>query len=87
MNTKILQKCLEELKKDTPDLSYLRGTLETLIEVAGGQVLATPGYIPAPTYPPTGLMAGANTKVDEETDEEKEYARKMAGGPIARLDN
>ncbi len=33
MNTNILNKCIEELKKDTPDLSYLRGMLETLMEM------------------------------------------------------
>lgn len=33
MNTKIISKCLDELKKDSPDLSYIRGMLETLIEV------------------------------------------------------
>lgn len=35
MNTNILNKCIEELKKDEPDLSYLRGMLETLMELQG----------------------------------------------------
>lgn len=31
MNTAILKKCVEELQKDGPDLSYVRGMLETLL--------------------------------------------------------
>jgi hypothetical protein len=31
MNYKILNKVLEELKKDKPDLSYIRGMVETLL--------------------------------------------------------
>lgn len=33
MNTKLLQKAIDELKSDKPDLSYLRGMLETLMEM------------------------------------------------------
>lgn len=78
MNTKILQKCLEELKKDKPDLSYLRGTLETLIEMAGGQVL------PNAILPPWPIQDSVD-KVDEITDVDKEYERKQLGGAIANL--
>ncbi len=35
MNASILQKCLTELQKAEPDISYLRGMLETLIEISG----------------------------------------------------
>lgn len=31
MNTQILQKCLDELKKDEPNIEYIKGMLETLI--------------------------------------------------------
>lgn len=34
MNTTILQKCVDELKKETPNLQYVLGRLETLIEMA-----------------------------------------------------
>lgn len=34
MNTKIISKCLDELAKDSPDLSYIRGMLETLVEIS-----------------------------------------------------
>lgn len=33
MNSKILQKCVDALKQDNPDLSYVRGMLETLIDI------------------------------------------------------
>lgn len=33
MNTKILQKCLDELGNMEPNISYVRGMLETLIEM------------------------------------------------------
>ena len=32
MNKKTLQKVLDELKKDAPDISYVRGILETLLD-------------------------------------------------------
>jgi hypothetical protein len=33
MNLPILKKCLEEITKETPDVSYIRGMLETLIQL------------------------------------------------------
>lgn len=83
MNTKILQKCLEELKKETPDLSYLRGTLETLIEMAGGEVVSTGSYV----MPHLGVLHTEVGKVDEITDVDKEYERRQLGGPIAKLES
>ena len=44
MNSKILQKCVEELKKDTYSKEYVLGMLETLIEMQ-----STPTY-PVSTY-------------------------------------
>jgi hypothetical protein len=32
MNKKLLQKVIDELVKDKPDLSYIRGIVETMIE-------------------------------------------------------
>lgn len=34
MNTKILQKILEELNKEVPSIDYLKGMVETLIELS-----------------------------------------------------
>lgn len=36
MNTKLLQKAIDELKSDKPDLSYLRGMLETMMDMQSG---------------------------------------------------
>jgi hypothetical protein len=36
----ILEKCLAELAKDKPELAYIRGMLETLIEIQTAPVTA-----------------------------------------------
>ena len=35
MNTKILQKILEELNKEKPSIDYMKGMVETLMEISG----------------------------------------------------
>lgn len=35
MNTQILKKCLLELESETPRIDYVKGMLETLIEMQG----------------------------------------------------
>jgi hypothetical protein len=42
MNTTILKKCIEELGKDTPDISYIRGALETLVELSNPTSIVPP---------------------------------------------
>lgn len=44
MNTKILQKCIDELSKDTPNIDKVIGMLETIIEMSSTQMVI-------PTYP------------------------------------
>lgn len=78
MNTNILKKCVEELNAKEPNISYIKGMLETLIELSniphglGGIVTmstaTTPGY----------------AKSDEETEQDQ-LARKYVGGPVADL--
>lgn len=68
-NTKILEKCVEALSKDKPDISYIKGMLETLIELN-----------PTQTYAKT-VEKVAQPRADEETDIEKLYN----GGPVGRL--
>ena len=46
MNTNILQKCVDALKEKDPDLSYVRGMLETLIEM--GDTQSAQQTFPAP---------------------------------------
>lgn len=42
MNRKTLQKCIDELSKDSPKLDYVRGILETLIESLPEEKVFTP---------------------------------------------
>lgn len=34
MNSKILQKCIEELAQETPNIAYVRGMLEAMLELS-----------------------------------------------------
>lgn len=61
MNTQLLQKCVDELKKDKPDLSYLRGVLETLISLSGAVVTTSPIYNTS-----TPLASNPIIRADEE---------------------
>ena len=42
MNKKILQKVLNELRKEQPNLGYIEGVLETLMEQLPGEVSWNP---------------------------------------------
>ncbi len=57
-NTGILKKCLEELSKESPRLDYVRGMLETLIDVSA---------IPDGAF----LQADGNGKVRVTTNEQE----------------
>lgn len=48
MNTNVLKKCLEELGKETPRLDYLRGMIETLVEMQGAVTKNEPATIGIP---------------------------------------
>lgn len=88
MNTQALRKCLIELEKGIPNLAYIRGILETVVdanEPIGNSALT---YI-APT---NGPLVPANTTINnntiELTDDEREQlelARRYNSGPIAEL--
>ncbi len=54
MNNNILKKALEELSKDSPKLDYVRGMLETLIEITE----AKPGAIVTTANSMSGFAAG-----------------------------
>jgi hypothetical protein len=42
MHAGILSKCIDELKTDAPDISYIRGMLETLLAVSGSVTAPLP---------------------------------------------
>ena len=85
MNTSVLSKCVEELKKEKPDIRYVLGMLETFIDLS--PVVNMP---PVDYALPKNFIGMYPTKVeipaDEViTDEDKAYERTMAGGPIGNI--
>lgn len=50
----ILQKACEELAKETPNIAYVRGMLETLSEIHGANLISSNGI--QPTQGPTGTI-------------------------------
>ena len=80
MNTRILQKCLDALCEKKPDISYIRGMLETLIESDGTVINTISAIKPiviqkqSVPYIPT-----------DEEQAEAEMARKYVGGPIGNI--
>lgn len=64
----ILSKVLEELQKEKPDLSYIRGMVEVLLaQEQKPVILPTPAYIPlgVQSYP-TGTPTAFNNLSDPE---------------------
>ena len=60
MNTNILSKCIEELKKEKPDLSYLRGMLETLVTVQ--DAMKVPEFLTHPSLHKTAMTVANEMK-------------------------
>ncbi len=72
MNPAILNKCIAELGKDEPDLSYIRGMLETLVELSGN--------VAAPISTTHVTTRPLEVRVDEEPVPEF-----LSAGPIGRI--
>jgi hypothetical protein len=88
MNTKILQKVLEELQKNKPRLDYVRGMIESLVDMDDKplNISHTSGPVATPNFyerSSTTVVAPADEIVL--TQEEIDYARKMAGGPVGNI--
>lgn len=88
MNIPILQKCVDELAKSEPDLSYVRGMLETIIAMnpQGGKPVVGNGL---PTLKGTGLLGSdpnihlANAEEQTELSDAEQAAAEaiaIAGG-------
>lgn len=60
MNNKILQKCLDEVNKETPDLSYIKGMLETLLAFSGSVEPSNKGVVGNSGISPTVSIPVAN---------------------------
>ncbi len=91
MNTNTLRKAIEELSKTAPDISYVRGMLETLVEVSEGAnqtrdiPLSGLGHINSmvPNFPPTGKTVTA----DSPEGMAVEAALASLGGPRPNLNS
>jgi hypothetical protein len=90
-NTTILQRCVDELKKETPNLSYVQGMLETVIEMSAMQ---TPVYPPVQVpyaYPlPSNIGSAYNGSTEMGTGiggltPEEIYLQQYESGPIGNL--
>lgn len=81
MNKKVLQKCLDELSKTTPDISYVRGMLETSLDMLGGaeptHILSTAGLNP--------INAPLEQIIPSIKTEEELLADSYARGPIGKI--
>lgn len=89
MHTKILEKCLDELRKDDPRKDYVIGMLETLVDMnttsAGVVVRPHEDPLPIPEFPVVAAGTGGGTKAEITlTEEELEFQRKMYG-PVAHV--
>lgn len=89
MQNTILQKCVEELKKENPKLDYVLGMLETVIEMSNStpSVPYVPSYPLTPSYIVTTGTSGSGL-VGDLSDEEKsqqEIAAKYVGGQLGQL--
>ena len=62
-NTGILRKLLEELKKENPSVDYMKGMVETLIEMGDSSAVEQSSY----TRPVAGSTPALPTDDDEAT--------------------
>jgi len=73
MNTQILQKCVDELKKETFSKEYVLGMLETIIAMSGLPTSLNP-VVKMPASRPIPGMDVEGPKADEEvSDAAKRY--------------
>lgn len=88
MNINTLSKCVEELKKDAPNISYVLGMLETVIEMNGIQVPLPQYHIPTQfpnTYTGVGVNTANGSGLVAPLTAEEITAQRYAGGRIAEL--
>lgn len=91
MNTTTLQKCVDELKKDAPNIPYILGMLETFIEMSpskDGIAGAGISFTPDPRFQINSSVdkrKETEPKADEMTDEEKRIAQAYERGQTGKI--
>lgn len=80
MSTTVLQKCVEELKKEKPDIRYVLGILETFIDMTSAPLYYADreGIKPFP-------VAKVASQVDKVDEEQSALARAYTHGPIGNI--
>ncbi len=77
--TKVLQKCIDALNAEKPDISYIKGMLETVIEMTPS-VLSATGLYGAITS--TAVIAQSHEPIETELDAN---TRDYLTGPIGNI--
>lgn len=77
MHASILSKCIEELKAETPDISYIRGALETLLAVSASDPTRLP--IVHQTYDISRTVPESEPVVDPQEAAAAAYLRGPTG--------
>ena len=81
MNNNALIKCVDELKKETPNISYVLGVLETVIEMSGTVLpVSTTTHVQETTK-----TEGTIFRTDTGADEDDLGSALSRIGPIATL--
>lgn len=86
MNKRILQKLLDELNKPSPSIDYLKGMVETLLNMEEGPAISTisGGFTTATPGADGGFIVTTATnakRTETITDEEKEIPEFLKPGP------
>ena len=81
MQTNILRKCLEELNKPEPNISYLKGMLETIVEMSGSVISPANGLVSVGQTSLNNPIYTTTAKVDEVD----EALYKYNNGKIGRM--
>lgn len=65
MNTNILKKCVEELKKESPKIDYVLGMLESVIELSDVSPIYpyTPPIMPVANFSSNPIAAGSGLDI------------------------
>jgi hypothetical protein len=80
MNTTTLQKCVDELKKESPDIRYILGMLETYIEL-NTQTMSTFATASSTVIRPPVV----EEKVDETDPEQIRLAKLYESGQVGKI--